>query len=74
MEKTLSVKQAAHRANVHSNEIYTAIRDGKLRIVPGTKPHQILADSFATYKRIREARRALVREERQLVSPVGAMP
>jgi hypothetical protein len=66
MQKTLSVKQAAREIDVHSNEIYSAIRGGKLRVVPGSKPHQISADSFARFQRIRQAKRVLAREEREL--------
>jgi hypothetical protein len=66
MQETLSVKQAAREMDVHSNEIYSAIRDGKLRVIPGIKPHQIIADSFARFQRIRQAKRALAQEERKL--------
>lgn len=67
MRKTFSVKRAAIEAGVHSTEIYAAITEGKLRVVPGSRPYQILADSFEPFKRIKEAKRALRAEELELV-------
>ena len=65
---TFNVKRLGVLADCHSTEVYDAIYEGKLPTVPGVKPYQIPADAAERWLRIRQAKRALAQEERQLAS------
>lgn len=65
--ETISAKEAAMLAGVHSTAIYRAIETGHVRVIRSAGQVRILRESFEDWRKRLEIRRELRKQEQEVV-------